>query len=68
MAKKAKKPQPVQMKKDDGNVIYIKLGLPKVRGIIAKKGGLHHTRTLDLAKGRSRKNKHKTVVCNRKGE
>lgn len=59
MAKKGKRSVPVLMRKDDDHVIRFKLGLIKPRGIIAKKGGVHHTRTLDVAQGRSRKPKHK---------
>ena len=58
MAKSGRKSTPVPPPKADPNVIHIKLGLVKPRGIIMKKGGRHHTRTFDIAKGRSRKNKH----------
>lgn len=59
MAKKGKKPQPVQIKKDDDNVIHIKLGPLKFRCPQMPKGGRHHTREDDVRKGRSRKPKHK---------
>ncbi len=59
MAKKVKKSQPVSMKKNDGDVIHIKLGLPKFRVPKMSGGGRHHTREDDVRKGRSRKPKHK---------
>lgn len=55
----AKKPQPVEMKKDDGNVIHIKLDRLKPRMPKMSGGGRHHTREDDVRRGRSRKPKHK---------
>lgn len=62
MAKKGKQSVPVQMKKDDGNVIHITLGPPKFRLPKMPKGGRHHTREDDVRKGRSRHPKHKGKV------
>lgn len=59
MAKKGKTPQPVEVKKDDGNVIHIKLDRLKPRAPMLSGGGRHHTREDDVLKGRSRKPKHK---------
>jgi len=58
VAKNRKKPQPVQMREDDGNVIVVPLRRPKLRARIPPCQRFH-TRDRDLQKGHSRRYKHK---------